>query len=153
MCIRDSSNEGDICYTCSYGRKDHNSSLLKANCDSSEMYRCGNCHKSFRDLKTKSHHELLCSSLNSYQSGICNKMLINNKDVASSMSVRSEVKKHCKICNKVLRKSNLSRHYLTHSGVKNYQCEICSKIFSRKSSLSTHMMKIHNSQWSIELSV
>ena len=71
------SNEGDISYTCSYGRKDHNSSLLKANCDSSEMDRCDNCYKSFRDLKTKSDHELLCSGLNSYQSVICNTTFIN----------------------------------------------------------------------------
>ena len=107
-------DEGDICYTL-YGRKDHNSSLLKANCDSSEKYRCDNCHKRFRDLKTLSYHVLFCSGLNSYQSVTCKKTFINKNDVAPCKSVHSEVKKHCKICNKVIRKSNLSRHYLTHS--------------------------------------
>ena len=116
-------NEGDISYTRSYGRNDHNSSLLKANCDSSEMYRCDNCHKSCRDLKTKSHHELLCSGLNSYPSVICNTTFINK-----NKPVHSELKKHCKICNKVLRKNNLSAHMLVHSGVKNDQCEILSLI-------------------------
>lgn len=45
----------------------------------------------------------------------------------------------CKLCNKTFRdRGKYNRHCLIHSGVKEYQCSICSRLFSRKDHLQKH---------------
>ena len=131
------------------------SSLLKT-CGSSEVYRYDKCNKQFRPSEIMPSHELLCSSLNIYQCGICHKKtFINKKNVLTHLSVCKAVKSthQCDICNEVFSyKSQLSAHNLIHTGIKSYKCEICNKSFARKCSLSTHLLthsKIKNYQCQI----
>ena len=37
-------------------------------------------------------------------------------------------------------KSNLTRHMLVHSGMKDFYCEACEKTFSHKQSVKAHML-------------
>lgn len=47
----------------------------------------------------------------------------------------------CTVCNKaLLRKEDVQRHYIVHSGVKAHSCPICEKRFAMKSSLKIHLL-------------
>lgn len=47
----------------------------------------------------------------------------------------------CKVCNKaLLRKEDVQRHHIVHSGVKAHACPICDKRFAMKSSLKIHLL-------------
>lgn len=52
----------------------------------------------------------------------------------------------CEVCGKLFaRKSNLKIHMLAHSGEKRYLCELCSRPFSYKSALKKHILT-HNEE-------
>lgn len=47
----------------------------------------------------------------------------------------------CKVCNKaLLRKEDVQRHLIVHSGVRAHACPICEKRFAMKSSLKIHLL-------------
>lgn len=47
----------------------------------------------------------------------------------------------CTVCNKaLLRKEDVQRHHIVHSGVKAHACPICEKRFAMKSSLKIHLL-------------
>lgn len=47
----------------------------------------------------------------------------------------------CNVCNKaLLRKEDVQRHHIVHSGVKAHACPICEKRFAMKSSLKIHLL-------------
>lgn len=47
----------------------------------------------------------------------------------------------CTVCNKaLLRKEDVQRHHIVHSGVKAHACPICDKRFAMKSSLKIHLL-------------
>lgn len=47
----------------------------------------------------------------------------------------------CTVCNKaLLRKEDVQRHQIVHSGVKAHSCPICEKRFAMKSSLKIHLL-------------
>lgn len=47
----------------------------------------------------------------------------------------------CTVCNKaLLRKEDVQRHHIVHSGIKAHACPICDKRFAMKSSLKIHLL-------------
>lgn len=47
----------------------------------------------------------------------------------------------CTVCNKaLLRKEDVQRHHIVHSGIKAHSCPICDKRFAMKSSLKIHLL-------------
>ncbi len=50
----------------------------------------------------------------------------------------------CPHCYAVLKnKTGLNSHLLTHAGIKEFSCSICSRQFSQKAGLDIHMRRIH----------
>ena len=50
----------------------------------------------------------------------------------------------CNVCRRTFRKkTDYSRHLLTHMGVKPFPCQICGVRCSRRSSLKKHCVQIH----------
>ena len=60
------------------------------------------------------------------------------------MLVHTGIKEHqCEVCQKKFsRKYNFNQHMLTHTKLKAYECDICKKKFSLKSNLVRHF-RIH----------
>jgi len=82
-----------------------------------------------------------------------NKSSLKKKSVVSEPRVKQEViensqeKKYaCADCGKQFgKKSHLTRHELTHSGVR-YPCDLCGSIFKRKEGLKFHLRKEHDTE-------
>ena len=50
----------------------------------------------------------------------------------------------CNVCRRTFRKkTDYSRHLLTHMGVKPFPCQVCGVRCSRRSSLKKHCVQIH----------
>lgn len=45
--------------------------------------------------------------------------------------------------------SNLNRHKVIHSDVKELECALCNKTFTQKSNLSMHIMNVHGSVYTL----
>ena len=80
----------------------------------------------------------------SYQCDVC------NKEFSSFATLHSHERNHtrprlkifkCAICTKsFVKRCDLKRHLMTHTGEKPYKCEMCEKAFTRNSHLKTHQM-------------
>ena len=49
----------------------------------------------------------------------------------------------CGICNMSMHPNHLKRHQLTHTGQKNYICQVCGKKCSRADNLRIHIKTVH----------
>merc|ERR1719323_2410191 len=62
----------------------------------------------------------------------------------ASASAADSENRVCSVCRKTFRKkTDYSRHLLTHMGVKPFPCQICGVRCSRRSSLKKHCVQIH----------
>ena len=67
--------------------------------------------------------------------------------VKNHMLVHTGIKDfQCEVCEKKFyKKSSLKQHMLTHTKVKDYECDICKKKFSQKNHLVQHF-RIHSGE-------
>lgn len=97
------------------------------------VYECDVCLKKFRakcDLKihVRTHSTNSTNSTNSTR---------------TSKHYRRKVIRICEICGRSMEYNALYGHMRTHSGVKSFECKICSKKFLHKPNLVAHI-RIHN---------
>lgn len=105
-------------------------------------YSCKECPKKFKVLKgLHSHVQWAHKRTKNYKCEFCNAMFINSS--ARSAHVRKihlREKKHgCKCGKGFFSKSELERHMLTHTGVKNYHCHLCEKAYQTRHGLNVHL--------------
>ncbi|MPC28759.1 Zinc finger protein 726 [Portunus trituberculatus] len=131
------------------------------------MFRCEECGKQFA-YKNNITHMIVhggeekfaceeCCSLLSQQAQLSTHMLVHTDQGVTAVtgmpilqdknftcltaSIPSVAEKRfaCEVCAKLFpRKSSLKTHRLVHSGEKRFECDECGSRFTRKSSLTTH---------------
>lgn len=69
------------------------------------------------------------------------KVKLNFSKFKSSQANTTALKIACEECGMLTLKQHMSRHMLTHSGMKPHSCEVCQASFSRKDKLKEHMKK------------
>lgn len=80
---------------------------------------------------------LSCSSYSGYSREIVNFEIqeLNEEEKEKDRKYK------CETCGKLfLKRSNMWRHELIHTGTKKFQCNICPKSYTRKESLNNHML-------------
>ncbi|GFO29926.1 Zinc finger protein [Plakobranchus ocellatus] len=111
-------------------------------------FQCGTCGKMYSEeryllLHEKSHD---ADHLKPFPCNFCERRFSSqymlNKHEKTSHISRREIK--CHLCKKVFKRNeNLTRHMLSHSGVKNFQCPECGVGFTEKGSLTRHFKAQH----------
>ena len=85
------------------------------------------------------HHQN--NAANIFQSGINVSLPSRARKTSGTLARYS-----CKYCSKVfIDKSKWTRHLLAHTGEKPFACHLCSRPFSRKDNLQTHLKEVHKS--------
>ena len=109
-------------------------------------HKCGSCGKSFSfGHHLKSHFKTVHEGLKEFNCESCGKIFARSEHLkkhANSSHGGNENK--CVSCNKAFYDSvYLKNHIITvHEGRKDHKCDICSKMFGLKTSLTRHM-KLH----------
>ncbi|KAJ8939355.1 hypothetical protein NQ314_011150 [Rhamnusium bicolor] len=109
--------------------------------------RCGFCNETFKnDEDLDVHHRNIHKKLK-FSCDYCGKVYL------SMYSIEKHVKKvHCQIQCVKCKEVNLcsfERHFLTHTGARDYKCNVCGKRFSRQRSFKNHVA-LHSDERSFQ---
>jgi len=85
------------------------------------------------------------SSKKQHECVICHEFFVSKASLRSHRQCHEPDKYTCTHCHVTFRhRSTLAHHLLTHTRVKQFQCELCAKSFSLKFNLTRHIRKMHN---------
>lgn len=106
-------------------------------------YHCQFCEKHFRTQKGCSTHELKAHRRPSLKKGLANS---HENDGTRCRLIKKRVEHKCLICEshfstaRLLKEHNATMHPLQ---ANRFPCDLCTKTFTRKSSLNVHKMVLH----------
>lgn len=110
-------------------------------------YSCSYCPKKFKVRCSLNSHVLwMHKRTRKHKCHVCNAMFVSAG--AKSTHIRrhhlNEKKHNCESCGKsFFSKSEMGRHMLSHTGVKNFHCHLCSKSYQTRYGLNVHL-RSHN---------
>ena len=140
-------------YTCC-GRKFSTASRLTSHVNSvhsktalKKSYSCEKCSKSFLCKSNLAYHLTTHKNFEfQVQCTICEKWLKNKICLRKHMTMHSDVRHFCDICeySAVNRQCLINHKKIQHSDSKPFTCEVCSKSFKLKNTLTNHMNAHHN---------
>ena len=109
-------------------------------------FECQQCLKRFQQNNGLNWHMRLHTKDFSFECLICRKGFSKQSQSKAHEKVCNRRSYECHLCNKFFgsKKTDLERHMLTHSGVKPFQCQLCKRKFTSKSSLNTHVKRVHS---------
>lgn len=105
-------------------------------------YSCKQCPKTFKTLGCLfSHVQWTHKRVKKHKCEYCNALYMTSS--AKCAHVRKihlrEKKNVCKCGKGFFSKSELERHLLTHTGVKNFHCHLCEKAYQTRHGLNVHL--------------
>lgn len=105
-------------------------------------YSCKQCPKKFKVLGgLHSHIQWAHKRVKNHKCEFCNTLFISSSArCAHIRKIHLREKKHvCKCGKGFFSKSELERHMLTHTGVKNFHCHLCEKSYQTRHGLNVHL--------------
>ncbi|XP_047506933.1 gastrula zinc finger protein XlCGF17.1-like isoform X2 [Pieris napi] len=110
---------------------------------SNRAYSCKYCPKKFKVPGSLNSHILWNHKrTRNHRCEVCNATFITSSSRSSHIRKNhlKETKYSCETCGKrFFSKSELQRHSLTHTGVKNFHCHLCDKSYQTRYGLNVHL--------------
>lgn len=103
---------------------------------------CTLCGKGFESPEILTGH-LLLHSINGLliSCPFCDQVVRRNTLTQHIKYSHNKIKPQCCLCNKTFANpNNLKRHMVIHSGIKEFECDICFKRFHQKITMQTHRL-------------
>ncbi|XP_059166520.1 zinc finger protein ZFP2-like [Physella acuta] len=107
-----------------------------------KQYECYVCHKNFAQRYQLSRHQMTHSGLKPHECDVCHKKYSRKNHLLEHKKTHSDGPLGPPECDFVQR-YQLSRHQMTHTGLRPHECDVCHKKYSRKDHLLEHK-KIHS---------
>ncbi|GBP78802.1 Oocyte zinc finger protein XlCOF7.1 [Eumeta japonica] len=103
---------------------------------------CNMCGKGFESQEILTGHMLLHNMTGLFiMCPFCNQLIKRNALTQHIKYGHNNIKPRCKICLKTFANpNNLKRHMMIHSGIKQFECDICFKRFHQKITMQTHRL-------------
>ncbi|CAF4859125.1 unnamed protein product [Pieris macdunnoughi] len=107
---------------------------------------CNLCGKGFESAEILTGHTLLHRSSGPLVACPFCSQLIRRNALTQHIKYTHNSKPQCTVCNKTFaNQNNLKRHMMIHSGIKEFECDICFKRFNQKITMQTHRLTHINS--------
>ncbi|XP_013191867.1 zinc finger protein 585A [Amyelois transitella] len=103
---------------------------------------CNLCGKGFESSEILTGHMLLHKSTGLLITcPFCNQLIKRNTLTQHIKYGHNNIKPRCSVCFKTFANpNNLKRHMMIHSGVREFECDICSKRFHQKITMQVHRL-------------